>query len=146
MNKNSIIQIWTDGACSFNPGPGGWGCLLRFNGQEKQLSGFEDNTTNNRMELTACIKALEALKTHKHKIIVTTDSKYVMDGITQWIKNWKLKDYKKVKNDDLWRQLDVLNEKLDIEWKWVKGHSSNPENDLCDKLATDEVKNNRTDI
>ena len=133
------IEIWTDGACSGNPGPGGWGVLLRYNSQEKELWGGEADTTNNRMELMAAIRALEALK-RPSQVKLYTDSIYVMKGITEWIHDWKRKgwrtaDKKPVKNEDLWRRLDELRAKHDIEWRWVRGHAGHPENERADKLA-----------
>lgn len=141
------VEIFTDGACRGNPGPGGWGALLRYDGKEKQLRGSETDTTNNRMELTAAIKALEALK-RPCKVRLTTDSEYVRKGITQWIKNWRERDWKTanktpVKNVDLWKRLDELEQKHNIEWHWVKGHSGHVENDVVDALANqaiDELK------
>ena len=137
------IEIFTDGACSGNPGPGGWGAILRFNGTEKELSGGEKDTTNNRMELTAVIKALEALK-YPCNVKLTTDSKYVCDAINQkWVygwrdNNWRKKDKKPALNPDLWKQLLSLLEKHNVEFIWVKGHNDHPENERCDKLAVDE--------
>lgn len=128
------VEIYTDGACSGNPGPGGWGAILRYGGIEKELSGGAVDTTNNRMELTAAIKALEALK--KSCVVeLYTDSTYVKDGITEWIKGWKKRGWKKVKNRDLWEVLDSLNSKHQISWHWVKGHSGHPENERADELA-----------
>ncbi len=136
---SNTIDIWTDGACSGNPGPGGWGAVLRYGETEKELSGGEAATTNNRMELTAAIEALEALKRPTH-VKLHTDSKYVMDGVTKWIhgwkKNgWKTADKKPVKNDDLWKRLDEANARHDVTWKWVKGHSDDEMNDRADALA-----------
>ena len=133
------VEIYTDGACRGNPGPGGWGALLRFRGREKQLFGGEPLTTNNRMELTAVIMALEAMK-KRASIRITTDSQYVKRGITEWIMNWKRNGWKTaarkpVKNDDLWRRLDELVAGHDVQWDWVKGHSGHPENELADQLA-----------
>jgi len=135
-----VIEIFTDGACRGNPGPGGWGALLRFDGKEKELYGAEAETTNNRMEMLAAISALESLKHNRHAIIMTTDSRYVMDGITKWIPGWKKRNWKTaskqpVKNKDLWQRLDLLAGDLDIEWRWVKGHSGHPENERVDELA-----------
>ena len=133
------VEIYTDGACRGNPGPGGWGVLLRFGDNEKELCGGEYNTTNNRMELTAAIKGLTAIK--KGSIVtLTTDSKYVRNGITQWITNWKNKGWKtankqQVKNQDLWQQLDELAQNHDITWDWVRGHSGHRENEIADVLA-----------
>jgi ribonuclease HI len=133
------IHIWTDGACSGNPGPGGWGAVLRYGETEKELSGAEAATTNNRMELMAAIEALSALK-RESKVLLHTDSKYVMEGVTKWIhgwkKNgWKTADKKPVKNEDLWRRLDAANARHEVTWKWVKGHSDDVMNDRADALA-----------
>lgn len=137
------VEIFTDGACKGNPGPGGWGALLRFKGVEKTLKGGEPQTTNNRMELMAAIKALEALKRPCH-IVLTTDSQYVRKGITEWIHGWKQRGWKNaskkpVKNADLWQELDKLSQKHQIEWRWVKGHSGHPENELADQLANQAI-------
>jgi len=137
MTKN--VDIWTDGACSGNPGPGGWGAVLRYGETEKELSGAEAATTNNRMELMAAIQALEALKGDV-KVTLHTDSKYVMDGVTKWIhgwkKNgWKTADKKPVKNEDLWKRLDEANARHAVTWKWVKGHSDDVMNNRADELA-----------
>lgn len=134
-----IVEIFTDGACRGNPGPGGWGVLLRFGEHEKSLYGGETDTTNNRMELMAAIKGLQAIK-GPSKIILTTDSKYVMQGITEWIVNWKKRGWKTankkpVKNVDLWQSLDAEIQAHTIEWKWVKGHSGHRENEIADDLA-----------
>ena len=133
------VIIFTDGACRGNPGPGGWGALLRYGTTEKTLFGGEPDTTNNRMELMAAIMALEAL-TAPCQVVLTTDSRYGMDGITKWMANWKKRGWKTasrqpVKNADLWRRLDAACEKHTIEWQWVKGHSGHPENDKADALA-----------
>ena len=137
--RSVIVEIFTDGACSGNPGPGGWGVVLRWRGHEKELSGGEPETTNNRMELTAAIVGLEAL-TRDSRAVVTTDSTYVRDGITRWIHNWKRNGWKTaakkpVKNEDLWRRLDAALEGHNIEWQWVKGHAGHPENERADQLA-----------
>lgn len=147
MTKASKVEIFTDGACRGNPGPGGWGALLRSGTTEKPLYGGEPDTTNNRMELTAAIEALRALK-RPCKVALTTDSQYVRKGITEWMSNWKKRNWKTaakapVKNADLWRALDELAAKHDIEWHWVKGHSGHRENELADALANrgiDELK------
>ena len=144
MNENIIINIWTDGACSGNPGPGGWGALIKYNNSTKEISGSEKNTTNNRMEMLAVIKALKYIDTKSH-INLYTDSKYVKEGITNWIiswkkNNWKNSQKKDVKNKDLWVELDSLSLKHNINWNWVKGHSGNIENDIADKLATEAIK------
>lgn len=133
------VEIYTDGACSGNPGPGGWGALMIWNGHEKELSGGEPDTTNNRMELTAAIMALEALKRGTH-VRIHTDSTYVKDGITKWIYNWKKNGWKNaakqpVKNAELWKRLEAALESHEVSWHWVKGHSDHPENDRADALA-----------
>lgn len=137
------VEIFTDGACRGNPGPGGWGALLRFKDSEKMLKGAVNDTTNNRMELQAAISALDSLS-RPCKIRLTTDSRYVMDGIQQWLPNWKKRGWKTankkaVKNEDLWRQLDQLVSTHEIEWHWVKGHSGHRENELVDQLANDAI-------
>lgn len=134
-----VVEIYTDGACSGNPGPGGWGVLLRFDGNEKELKGGARETTNNRMEMTAAIEALTALKRHC-RVRLHTDSTYLKDGITSWIHNWKRNGWKTaakkpVKNADLWRRLDALLADHDIEWRWVKGHAGHPDNERADALA-----------
>jgi ribonuclease HI len=134
-----LVEIYTDGACRGNPGPGGWGTVLVYKGTVKHLFGGIEETTNNRMELLAVIKGLEAL-TRVCRIKVTTDSQYVKNGITDWIKSWKRNGWKTankkpVKNADLWRRLDELVAKHDVEWAWVKGHSGHPQNELADQLA-----------
>jgi len=138
------VEIFTDGACKGNPGPGGWGAILRFKGTQKELFGGAEDTTNNRMELLAVIKALQAL-TKPVGVIITTDSQYVKKGITEWITNWKRNGWKTaarkpVKNSDLWMQLDELVKQYPIEWKWVKGHSGHAENELADELANRGVE------
>ncbi len=141
--EKNCVEIFTDGACKGNPGPGGWGAFLRFNGQQKELYGGEKNTTNNRMELTAAIKALQTLK-RPCKVKLTTDSQYVRKGISEWIENWKKKNWKNsqnkpVKNVDLWQQLDEQQQRHDVSWHWVKGHSGHPENERADELANQGV-------
>jgi ribonuclease HI len=133
------VEIFTDGACSGNPGPGGWGAILRWNGSEKELSGGEPETTNNRMELMAAISALEALK-EPVTADLFTDSSYVRDGIGKWMfgwkKNgWKTADKKPVKNAELWQRLDAANKRHKVEWHWIKGHAGHPENERADELA-----------
>ncbi len=133
------VTIYTDGACSGNPGPGGWGALLESDGKSKELCGGEVDTTNNRMELTAAIKALEALK-RSSRISLHTDSTYVKDGITKWMVNWKKNGWKTaakkpVKNQDLWVLLDEAISRHQIDWHWVKGHAGNPGNEKADDLA-----------
>ena len=135
----SSVEIYTDGACSGNPGPGGWGAVLRFNGAEKELSGGESPTTNNRMELMAAIRSLEAL-TRPCKVDLYTDSKYVKDGIEQWLVNWKARgwktaDKKPVKNVDLWIELENQLSKHEVRLHWIKGHAGHPENERADELA-----------
>jgi ribonuclease HI len=137
--SDHVVEIHTDGACRGNPGPGGWGVLLRANGTEKELYGGEAATTNNRMELMAAIRALEALK-RPSRVKLYTDSIYVMKGITTWIHSWKRRgwrtaDKQPVKNEDLWRQLDEARLKHEVEWHWVKGHAGHPENERADALA-----------
>ena len=137
----SDVQIFTDGACKGNPGPGGWGALLRKGTTEKEMSGAEADTTNNRMEMTAAIEALSALK-RPCSVDLYTDSKYLIDGITKWLpgwqkRGWKTADKKPVKNEDLWRRLASLNARHTITWHWVKGHSGHAENERVDKLASD---------
>jgi ribonuclease HI len=138
------VQIFTDGACSGNPGPGGWGALLRAGGKEKELSGGEAATTNNRMELMAAISALEALK-RPCRVEIYTDSNYVKDGITRWIhkwrrNGWRTADRKPVKNADLWQRLDTLMGTHDVDWRWVRGHAGHVENERADQLARDAME------
>jgi len=133
------VQIFTDGACSGNPGPGGWGAVLRWKGTEKEMSGGERETTNNRMEMMAAIKALESLK-RTVPVDLYTDSTYVRDGITKWLPGWKSNGWKTaakkpVKNQDLWERLDAALRDHDIAWHWVKGHAGHPENERADELA-----------
>jgi ribonuclease HI len=134
------VHIWTDGACLGNPGPGGWGALLRWNGHERELSGGEAETTNNRMELMAAIQALESLR-RSCRVVLTTDSQYVRKGITEWMTNWKRNGWKAaskkpVKNAELWQRLDKARERHEVQWDWVKGHSGHPENERADQLAS----------
>lgn len=144
QQPKNIVEIFTDGACRGNPGPGGWGVLLRYNGNEKTLSGAEADTTNNRMELTAAIKGLNAVTRPCH-IVLSTDSEYVKNGITLWIDNWRKRNWKgsngkQVKNIDLWQQLEAAaGRHLQVKWEWVKGHSGHPENDRADALATTAI-------
>jgi len=140
---SDTVEIFTDGACRGNPGPGGWGTLLRYRGEEKTLNGSEPDTTNNRMELIAAIRGLEAL-TRPCRVRLVTDSKYVKDGITSWLADWKRRGWKTaqkkpVKNADLWRQLDAAAGKHRIDWEWVKGHSGHPENEQADALANQAI-------
>lgn len=137
------VEIWTDGACSGNPGPGGWGAVLRFGDREKELSGGEAQTTNNRMELRAAIEALNALK-RPCEVLLHTDSRYVMDGITDWIRGWKARGWKTaakkpVKNADLWQELDLANSRHQVCWHWVKGHAGDTGNERADQLARDAI-------
>jgi ribonuclease HI len=137
------IEIFTDGACRGNPGPGGWGALLRYKAVEKELSGAEAETTNNRMEMSAVIEALKTLN-RPCKVTITTDSQYVKKGMTEWIENWKKRGWKTasrkpVKNEDLWKKLDELVQKHEISWHWVKGHSGHIENERVDELANHAI-------
>ncbi|TYC62388.1 ribonuclease HI [Rhodobacterales bacterium] len=139
MSAENRVTIYTDGACSGNPGPGGWGAILRFGGHEKELKGGEAQTTNNRMELTAAIEALTALK-RPCAIDLYTDSTYVRSGINDWMSGWKRRDWrtadnKPVKNADLWQALDAARERHDVTWHWVKGHAGHPDNERADELA-----------
>ena len=134
------IEIYTDGACRGNPGPGGWGAVLRYGKHEKELYGGEAQTTNNRMELMAAIRALESLKPPRRRVRLTTDSVYVKNGITEWLSNWKKRGWKTaarkpVKNVDLWHRLDEAVQQHQVSWHWVKGHSGHPENERADQLA-----------
>lgn len=133
------VEIFTDGACSGNPGPGGWGVVMRFNQQEKDLSGGENDTTNNRMEMMAVIAALEALK-RPCQVTITTDSQYVMKGMTEWLPGWKAKNWRTaskqpVKNADLWQRMEKAASIHQLAWQWVRGHSGHPENERADQLA-----------
>ncbi len=139
MAERGMVEIYTDGACSGNPGPGGWGAVLRWAGHEKELTGSDPDTTNNRMEMTAAIKALEALKrpmvVHLH-----TDSTYLRNGITEWLAKWKAKGWrtankKPVKNIDLWQQVEAAVERHEVHWFWVRGHAGHPDNERADDLA-----------
>lgn len=139
QKSRQIVEIFTDGACSGNPGPGGWGAVLRYGSVEKELSGSEEQTTNNRMELMAAIRAIEAVK-RPCDIHLHTDSEYLRQGITSWIHSWKARgwktaDKKPVKNVDLWQRLEHAIETHDVKWHWVKGHSGHKENDRADELA-----------
>ena len=137
------VTIYTDGACSGNPGPGGWGAILIFQGVEKEISGYESLTTNNRMELTGVIEALKALK-RPCQVVVHTDSQYVQKGMNEWLANWKRRgwrtaDKKPVRNADLWQELDALVAQHQVEWRWVRGHAGNPGNERADALANQGV-------
>ena len=141
--NDEIVEIFTDGACRGNPGPGGWGALLRFNKTEKELWGGEADTTNNRMELTAVIRALEALK-RSSRARVYTDSQYVQKGISEWVHDWKRRDWrtadrKPVKNVELWQRLDAALKSHQVRWHWVKGHAGHDANERADQLARDGV-------
>lgn len=143
MADDTMVELFTDGACRGNPGPGGWGALLRFKGKEKTLHGGEAETTNNRMELMAAICGLEALN-RQCKVKLTTDSQYVMKGITEWMANWKKRGWKTaskqpVKNVDLWQRLDKLVGEHEVEWHWVRGHTGHPENERADALANQGI-------
>ena len=142
------IYIYTDGACKGNPGPGGWGALLKYKEHKKEINGFSKNTTNNIMELTAVIESLLIIK-QKSDITIITDSNYVKDGITKWITNWKNKGWKTsskkpVKNKDLWKKLDDLSNNHNIKWEWVRGHTGNPGNERADQLANEAIIKNLT--
>ena len=139
MSEDNAVNIFTDGACSGNPGPGGWGVLMLWGEEEKEIYGGELDTTNNRMELMAAIRGLESLK-HGMKVRLYTDSTYVKDGITKWIHGWKKNGWKTaakkpVKNQDLWQMLEKAISEHDVEWHWVKGHCGHPENERADELA-----------
>jgi ribonuclease HI len=148
LDRGDTVDIFTDGACSGNPGPGGWAAILRWRDTEKELSGYASDTTNNRMEMIAAIQGVEALKRGVQARLYT-DSTYVRDGITRWIERWKQNGWrtaakKPVKNEDLWRRLDTALEGHQVEWHWVKGHSGHVENERCDQLARDRIKDAAT--
>lgn len=150
--SSKVVEIWTDGACKGNPGPGGWGALLRQGRHEKELCGGEAATTNNRMELTAVIEALRALKRPCH-VVVHTDSQYVQKGMSEWLPNWKRRgwltaDKKPVRNADLWQALDALVAEHEVEWRWVRGHAGDPGNERADALANQGISKiaKRTEI
>ena len=142
MPENSLfspVELYTDGACRGNPGIGGWGALLRLGSRQKELFGYEEDTTNNRMELMAAIRGLEAIE-ERSQVVLYTDSQYVCKGITEWIANWKLKGWKTasgkpVKNSELWGRLDAVCKRYTVEWRWVRGHTGNPGNERADALA-----------
>ena len=143
--EDDVVQVFADGACLGNPGPGGWGVILRWRGQEKELSGGEAETTNNRMELMAAIQALETLN-RPARVRVHTDSIYVKDGITKWLPDWKRRgwktaDKKPVKNVDLWQRLEAAAARHDVSWHWVRGHAGHPENERADALAREAIAN-----
>ncbi len=139
-----VVEIWTDGACKGNPGPGGWGAVLRYGGHERHLKGAEPHTTNNRMELMAAIRALEALK-RPCRVELTTDSQYLRNGITNWLEGWRRRGWRTasggaVKNRDLWERLDEAVRRHDVHWHWVRGHTGHPENELADRLANEAIE------
>jgi ribonuclease HI len=141
---DGLVEIHTDGACSGNPGPGGWGAILSWRGKEKELSGAEPLTTNNRMELTAAIEALETLK-RPMRVRLWTDSEYLRQGITTWLAGWRARgwrtaDKKPVKNQDLWERLDAAQQRHRVEWRWLKGHAGHAENERADQLAREAIK------
>ena len=148
-DDKSVVRVFTDGACSGNPGPGGWGAILRWNGEERELKGGEPATTTNRMELMAAIRALETLK-RAVRAEIYTDSTYVQKGISEWIHGWKKRgwitaDKKPVKNEDLWRRLDAAVAEHEVTWHWVKGHAGHPENERADELARQGLTEARFD-
>jgi ribonuclease HI len=148
--NDKVLYIYTDGACLGNPGPGGWGAILVWQGQEKELAGGAADTTNNRMELMAAIRALEAVS-RQVPITLVSDSIYVRDGITKWIHGWRKNGWKNankkpVANQDLWQELDTLSQQYDITWEWVKGHSGHPMNERCDQLARAEAEHIRSPL
>ena len=145
--KENILYIYTDGACSGNPGPGGWGVVMLFNGNRKELAGFELYTTNNKMELSAPLSAISSLKQNgPYSIKLYSDSQYLIRGMNEWLASWKKKGWRTtkgpVKNRELWEELDKLNQKHHIEWIWVKGHSTNEHNNRCDWLANEQIRLN----
>ncbi|BBB33019.1 ribonuclease HI [Thermotomaculum hydrothermale] len=145
MSLENKILIYTDGACSGNPGPGGFAAILLYKDREKIISGFEKETTNNRMELKAVIEGLKAIKNKNLPVVVYTDSIYVQKGLTEWIENWKKRGWKKVKNTDLWKELDlIVNQFKNIEFKHIKGHSGEKYNELADKIARNEIRKNQS--
>lgn len=145
---SETVHVFTDGACSGNPGPGGWGVVMRWGDHEREMFGGETDTTNNRMELMAAISALESL-TRPSSVVITTDSTYVMQGITTWIKNWKRRNWRTaskqpVKNVDLWQRLDEAVSRHEVSWEWVKGHNGHPENERADELARRGIEDIRS--
>jgi ribonuclease HI len=143
--ENGVVEIFCDGACSGNPGPGGFGAILRYGGSEKEINGGAPDTTNNRMEMTAVIEALKLL-TRPCRIVITTDSQYVVKGMTEWISGWQKKGWKNSKkepvlNRDLWEALLEQTKQHTVEWKWVRGHAGHAENERCDQLARDAIAN-----
>jgi len=146
--ENSVVEIFSDGACSGNPGPGGWGTILRFGGHEKELSGYDPETTNNRMELIGAIAGLEAL-TRPCRVRVTTDSEYVKKGMTEWIESWVKRGWKNtqkkpIANRDLWERLLELADQHQVEWHWVRGHDGHAENERCDALARAAIETGKS--
>lgn len=144
---NTQVELYTDGSCLGNPGPGGYGVVLKYQGNQKELAQGFELTTNNRMELLACIEGLNSLTRPCH-VILTTDSQYVRQGITTWIHGWKKRNWKTanktpVKNVDLWQKLDLVSQKHQIDWRWVKGHSGHPDNERCDDLARQAAESNQ---
>ena len=144
-NEQNLVEIFSDGACSGNPGPGGWGTIIRYGSHEKELSGYAAETTNNRMELTGAIAGLEALK-RPCRVHLTTDSEYLKKGMTEWIdgwvrRGWKNSQKKPVANRDLWERLVELTAEHQVEWHWVRGHAGHPENERCDALAREAIRN-----
>lgn len=147
LNAMEIVEIFTDGACKGNPGPGGWGAVLRYGDHTKELKGYASQTTNNIMELTAVIEALKSLK-RSCSVRITTDSNYVKNGITSWIRKWKSNGWKTanktpVKNKDLWIAIDTESQRHNITWEWVRGHSGHPENERTDQLANEAISENK---
>ena len=148
MDQRKTVHLYTDGACSGNPGPGGWGAVLRYGEAEKELSGGEPETTNNRMELTAAIRGLEALR-EPCRVILTSDSRYLIDAVTQgWLSSWQRRGWKRGKNEpvlnvDLWQRLLPLLERHQVEFVWVRGHAGHPENERCDRMAVAESAKDR---
>lgn len=147
---DDIVHAFTDGACSGNPGPGGWGAILRMGERERELSGFEAQTTNNRMEMMAAISALEALR-RPCRVRIHTDSRYLMDGVTQWVagwkrRGWKTADKKPVKNVDLWQRLEAALAPHEVAWTWVRGHAGHPENERADALARAAIADHRASL
>jgi ribonuclease HI len=146
QEKEDIVRIYTDGGCEPNPGIGGWAAVLLFQGHVKELFGGEMDTTNNRMEMTAAIRALEALK-RPCKVCLYTDSKYLKQGITEWLPNWKRRNWTRkegpLKNEDLWRRLDMLSSQHTVTWKWVQGHAGDQYNERCDALANEAIQRQR---
>lgn len=145
MGQQNTISIHTDGACKGNPGPGGWGAVIEVGNERLYIGGREDSTTNNKMELTAAVKALRKISTPGHDVWLMTDSQYVQKGMSEWLPNWKARNWKNakkkpVKNADLWKELDELADKHSIQWSWVRSHSGDPGNDRADALANRAIK------